>query len=148
MKRRFFSALLGSAPAAIAMPIVTPVQPQYPPPPFGMTTGLINECQRHIPSPLELLERKKRQQYVAAREAAHKTLYMRHRINTGTELNHNIAALRSVSPQHKAHMMEAWRIQVEEEQKTWLDKLAESFGFNREEEGGGQVLEASSGRRY
>ena len=128
MKRRLFSALLGSAP--LAAPAVVkgfdernnPMVEQYPGVPVNP----------YVPSPLELLRQENRKKFYAARELVdrqhHNFMYR------PDNMFPNIDVLRSVSHQHKINMHKDAVRKHEEEHKSSVQKLMEMFGINDRDE--------------
>jgi len=123
------AAVLGAATFA-----KTVAEPPPLPTDMGRTIGLLNKCSpvKEL-SPLDILRNRKRQAFYKAREAAGQIYRRRmHLSHGGVSPNQNILALKSVSPQHKIHMYMAWEYKIQNEQKSWLQKLAEQFGYEDE----------------
>ena len=120
MKRRLFSALFASAPA-LALPV---------PAPLPQPAGLLNST--YAPSPLDILQRKKYNQYHEERNEICDSIFRLRQRSVAKEFNHNIDALKSVKPQHKAHMLVKWHQELEQREKTWIQLLAEKFDIKNE----------------
>lgn len=133
MKRRLFSALFASAPA-LALPVETASPLTVPGMNFANKCGGILKAVTPL-SPLEILQRKNTREYHNAIEKANQLVYRRIQAETETRVSHNIMALRSVSPQHKARMFKEWERNLHEENKSWAQKLAESLGVVEREDG-------------
>lgn len=87
-----------------------------------------------VVSPLELMKRAKRDQYSKAINAFNNVHHnTRHRRNHFHNLNMNIEALHSVSPQHKAIMQENMIMKMEQERKSWRELLLERFGLTKDD---------------
>lgn len=145
MKRRWFTALLGSAPVAMS---ANAGQQYDTVPSANVEPGsiLLGSQAYTSPSPLELLKRKSRQKFWRAKEAVDASVHQRNQLMKmrDFEMNLNIQALRSVSMQHKAIMQMKCHAAQQEERKSLMAKIAEQFGFDLKELEDGEFGQSAS----
>lgn len=90
----------------------------------GTSLGLIKEA---MASPMDIAWNQFRH---AQRKETHEAFYYRERLSRMVHVNDdpNIAALKSVSPQHKKHMMVQQEQRLNKERQSFVERLAEKFG--------------------
>lgn len=127
--RRLFAGLFASAPVALGVEKVIPTSPELPNPMWShsaKTPGIIGDIVREaLPPQLK--------QYEAAMEVSRRVSASRYHIlrqNDPSARRHpNIAALRSVSAQHKIHMELAADEKFQAEQCTFEQSLRDALGL-------------------
>ena len=150
MLRRMFTSMIGVAPLAASVSakpatgfeaISIAKTPLIPP-----DDGLINLVGERIAEPAGLKD------YWAAKEAYNAAKRYRSRMQDAREYNHrngvpaNIACLKSVSAQHKLHMMARHSFELEEADRSFTEMLMDKFGvrswFNDQRHGQVEIARA------
>lgn len=134
MNRRMFSTLLGAAPLAIGRgkTVGGDLVPRSTPPDAPVNLGAMA---RTIIEPMSMKD------YWKAKEAWQKAQHYRYQLREARRAyerdgaNPNIMCLRSISAQHKCHMMVQWSNEEAKRNETYLESLLDKFGvrdfFNR-----------------
>lgn len=123
MKRRWFTAMLGASPIAMSEVGNKVAEDQV-----TRNHGILTTVGA-APTPFELLQRKRRHNFNVARRAV-ETKFNDIRVYGHTQsFSHNIASLRSVSPQHKSRMQIEWSASMYKEERSTIEKLAKAFGI-------------------
>lgn len=134
--RRLFAGALPAAP--LAAPAAVAQLGLYPPQvsrSHAKCGSLVEKVQATDPT---VIERYKKLD--AAREYIYKSSkgrsydYYRRQMNRWTTIDPNIAALRSVSDQHKVHMMIAREDMLDQEHASWQNKILQMFGLTEKQD--------------
>lgn len=137
MGRRFFAALVGSAPVAgavVARPIAQQPANPYP----HNYIGMERVEQTRPPSPLELLSRSKQKKFHAFRETLDNQNSAWNNMNYGhTSVNSfpvSIDVLKSVTTQHKLRMMHRLHAERRKKHDNAMSQFAKLLGWETEYE--------------
>lgn len=137
MGRRFFAALVGSAPVAGAVLGGPTAQPAPNPFPYNFT-GLQKAGQTPPPSPLELLRRSKQIKFHAFRSTLDRENGTWHNMNyghlSGNSLPVSIDVLKSITVQHKLRMLHRLHAERQKKRDNAMSQFAKLIGWETEYE--------------